>query len=199
VARLPVPDHAYVDVADAIEGEAVARSLRERGLVAALAPHAHGWLVEVRSHDGPSSFLADLCVGVAASTPIRTSSPDGGSDSLASRLGRSSGDRDAASRELHSLLLALVWFEFDRRAAQLARAPAVRVNAAARDAADRCCSSALARLEDFRGQSRFLLWAAKFAVHEAAVAARAIEADAEPGAPGRSPATDTGEVSARRG
>jgi hypothetical protein len=168
---------AHVDVADRAEGEAVVRSLCTSGLRATLARHANGWLVEVRSSDMPSSFLADLCVGVAALSPMRCSSPQVGAASLASRLGKSSAEREAAVGELHTLLLALVWFEFDRRAAQLGHAPAARVSGAARKAADTSCSLLLARLDEFRGQSRFLLWAAKFAVHEAAVAVQEIEAE----------------------
>ena len=73
--------------------------------------------------------------------------------------------------ELRMLLLACVWFELDRRRDELPLAGAPD-DALADEVADRACAALLARRGDYHGQSRFTTWAAKFAIHEAAMATR---------------------------
>ena len=69
------------------------------------------------------------------------------------------------------LLFACVWFEFDRRRDQLPL-DAASADVLVRQAADAAFAALLASLGDYHGQSRFTTWAAKFAIHEAAVTAR---------------------------
>ena len=77
-------------------------------------------------------------------------------------------DRDALAR-LHGLLVRAARFELLRRRSML-RGESVE------DLASQCADDALAallrKLDDFRFESRFTTWAAKFAILEAAVRAR---------------------------
>lgn len=79
---------------------------------------------------------------------------------------------DDAVERLHALLLRAARFEVSRRRAT---APHLRNDALddiALEAADDALVSVLARLDDFRGVSRFTTWAYKFALLEAAVKVR---------------------------
>ena len=76
-------------------------------------------------------------------------------------------DRDAAIAELHALLLRAARFELRRRDV----APGEREDLAM-EAADDAPMAVLAKLESFRGASRFTTWAYKFALLEAGVKAR---------------------------
>ena len=75
-------------------------------------------------------------------------------------------EREDALAELHALLLRAARFELSRRGA----------DAELDDLAHQCAADAmvavLAKLDDFRGASRFTTWAYKFALLEAAVKAR---------------------------
>ena len=80
---------------------------------------------------------------------------------------RDPATREAACSRLHALLLRAARFEIARR----------NVRAADRDdlalqAADDALVAILAKLDSFRGASRFTTWAYKFALLEAAVKAR---------------------------
>jgi RNA polymerase sigma-70 factor (ECF subfamily) len=79
--------------------------------------------------------------------------------------------RDEAIARLHALLLRAARFEAGRRRAAL---PHVRgdLDDIAQEAADDALLSVLARLDDFRGLSRFTTWAYKFALYEASVKLR---------------------------
>jgi RNA polymerase sigma-70 factor, ECF subfamily len=80
--------------------------------------------------------------------------------------------QDDAVAQLHALLLRAARFEVGRRLPAL---PFLRGDAAddiANEAADDALVSVLARLDSFRGDSRFTTWAYKFALLEAAVKLR---------------------------
>jgi len=79
--------------------------------------------------------------------------------------------RDAVA-ELHSLLLRAARFELGRRAAMLAACGAAELDELAQESADEAVTAVLAKLDSFRGESRFTTWAYKFALLEAAVRAR---------------------------
>ena len=79
---------------------------------------------------------------------------------------------ELALLRLRSLLIAVGWFELERRRAQLAWLSIPAAARLVRDAADAACATLLRRLDEYHGQSRFEVWAAKFAIHEAAAAAR---------------------------
>ena len=78
---------------------------------------------------------------------------------------------DEAVARLHALLLRAARFEVTRLRGAM---PHVRAatDEIAREAADDALTSIRARLDDFRGDSRFTTWAYKFALLEAAVKLR---------------------------
>ena len=105
--------------------------------------------------------------------------------------------RAEALAELHGLLLRAARFELARRRSQLAGVTRDELDDLAFQAADDALMAVLAKLDTFRGQSRFTTWAYKFALLEAGVkarrrawAGREVPLDAaawpEPAAPGRS-------------
>jgi RNA polymerase sigma-70 factor, ECF subfamily len=86
---------------------------------------------------------------------------------------RASGpERDRAVRDLHALLLGAARFEVGRRRAALARVRGEELDDLALQAADDATVAVLAKLDDFRGASRFTTWAYKFALLEAGVRLR---------------------------
>jgi RNA polymerase sigma-70 factor (ECF subfamily) len=74
--------------------------------------------------------------------------------------------------DLHALLLRAARFECRRRSATLPQLRGDDLDDLANQAADDAVVSVLARLDDFRGLSRFTTWAYKFALLEAAVKLR---------------------------
>jgi RNA polymerase sigma-70 factor, ECF subfamily len=80
--------------------------------------------------------------------------------------------RDEAVARLHALLLRAAGFEVQRRRALLPFLRGGDLDDVALQAADDALVSVLARLDDFRGASRFTTWAYKFALLEAAVKVR---------------------------
>jgi len=86
---------------------------------------------------------------------------------------RSTGrERDAAAERLHGLLLGAARFEVSRRRAALSHVRGEELDDIALQAADDALAAVLAKLDDFRGASRFTTWAYKFALLEAAVRLR---------------------------
>jgi RNA polymerase sigma-70 factor, ECF subfamily len=80
--------------------------------------------------------------------------------------------RDGAVARLHALLLRAALFEVSRRRPVLPHLRGNDLEDIAHQAADDALVSVLARLDDFRGESRFTTWAYKFALLEAAVKLR---------------------------
>ena len=80
--------------------------------------------------------------------------------------------REAALVRLHTLLLRAARFEAGRRGASLPQLRPGELDEIAIEAADDALVSILARLDDFRGASRFTTWAYKFALLESAVKLR---------------------------
>jgi RNA polymerase sigma-70 factor, ECF subfamily len=110
----------------------------------------------------------------AASTdsPLRSSVPqllDPDSRAWLARLCATGSEREGALAELHELLLGAARFALSRRASQLGREG---FDDLAVQAADDALIAVLARLDDYRGESRFTTWAWKFAFYEACVAVR---------------------------
>lgn len=96
----------------------------------------------------------------------------------ADTLGAQGAARDAAHFRLRVFLVAVCWFEFERRRPQLTLSPSESARLV-RDSAEAACAAVVGRLGEYRGQSRFAVWAAKFAIHETAALAR--RAATEPG------------------
>ena len=80
--------------------------------------------------------------------------------------------RDESVAQLHALLLRAARFEVARRRPTLAHLRGNELEDIAYEAADDALMSVLARLDDFRGESRFTTWVYKFALLEAAVKLR---------------------------
>jgi RNA polymerase sigma-70 factor, ECF subfamily len=81
-------------------------------------------------------------------------------------------DRERAIAELHGLLLRAARHELSRRRAALSYVRGEELDDVAMQAADDALMAVLAKLDDFRGESRFTTWAYKFAVLEAGVKLR---------------------------
>src|SRR4051812_993843 len=80
--------------------------------------------------------------------------------------------RDAAIADLRALLLRGAHHELNRRRHTLAQLSADEVRDLATQAADDALVAILAKLDTFRGASRFTTWAYKFVLLEAGVKAR---------------------------
>jgi RNA polymerase sigma-70 factor, ECF subfamily len=79
---------------------------------------------------------------------------------------------EEAVARLHALLLRAARFEVARRRPTLPHLRGNELDEIALEAADDALMSVLARLDDFRGESRFTTWVYKFALLEAAVKLR---------------------------
>jgi RNA polymerase sigma-70 factor (ECF subfamily) len=107
----------------------------------------------------------------AETSPTKTLLDEGSREWL--RALRADGRaRDEAIARLHALLLRAARFEVARRRPTLPHLRGNDLDDVANQAADDALVSVLARLEDFRGASRFTTWAYKFALLEAAVKLR---------------------------
>ena len=80
--------------------------------------------------------------------------------------------REEAVRALHELLLRAARFEMSRRRGALSHLSYGEIEDLTMQAAGDACLSVLARLDTFRGLSRFTTWAYKFAVYETSTKAR---------------------------
>src|SRR3954454_18500017 len=80
--------------------------------------------------------------------------------------------REAATAELHTLLLRAARFELARRRSALADLDAREIDDLAVQSANDALMAVLRKLDTYRGQSRFTTWAYKFALLEAGVKAR---------------------------
>ena len=80
--------------------------------------------------------------------------------------------RDEAVRRLHELLLRAARFEISRRRHAIAHLRGGDHDDLAQQAADDALIAVLAKLDQFRGDSRFTTWVYKFALYEAAVKLR---------------------------
>jgi RNA polymerase sigma-70 factor (ECF subfamily) len=88
------------------------------------------------------------------------------------RLAPGSPDRDEAIEALHALLLGAARFEISRRRAMLPHLRGGDHDDLAQQSADDALVAVLAKLDNFRGDSRFTTWVYKFALLEAAVKVR---------------------------
>jgi len=103
-------------------------------------------------------------------TPVRFLDDD--SRAWLRSLRASGAVREDAVARLHALLLRAARFEVARRRPTLPHLRGNELDEIALEAADDALMSVLARLDDFRGDSRFTTWVYKFALLEAAVKLR---------------------------
>jgi RNA polymerase sigma-70 factor (ECF subfamily) len=81
------------------------------------------------------------------------------------RLGADGGERQAAERELHARLVRIALAEVRRRAASTP-VTGQELEDVAHQAAGDAMLAILAKLGDFRGESRFITWAYRFVILE---------------------------------
>jgi RNA polymerase sigma-70 factor, ECF subfamily len=94
------------------------------------------------------------------------------SQALLAGLRQAGPAREAAIHDLHALLLRGAHHELGRRSDVLAHISRDEVDDLATQAADDALTAILAKLDTFRGASRFTTWAYKFVLLEAGVKAR---------------------------
>jgi RNA polymerase sigma-70 factor, ECF subfamily len=87
------------------------------------------------------------------------------------RLRAEGRERETALAELRELLLRAARFEVRRRCALMSHIRSDQEDLAQQSAAD-AMVAILAKLDDFRGESRFTTWAYKFALYDAAARIR---------------------------
>ena len=80
--------------------------------------------------------------------------------------------RDEALLRLRAHLSAAAKFEFDRRGITVDGLQETQAASLVRDAAEAALAAILSDLDRYRAQSAFTTWTAKYAIHEAATAAR---------------------------
>jgi RNA polymerase sigma-70 factor, ECF subfamily len=107
-----------------------------------------------------------------ATTPATGAALDPESRGWLDGLRAVGAEHDATVARLHALLLRGARFEVARRRPTLPHLRGNELEEIALEAADDALMSVLARLDDFRGASRFTTWAYKFALLEAAVKLR---------------------------
>jgi RNA polymerase sigma-70 factor (ECF subfamily) len=108
----------------------------------------------------------------AAGEAAATGRLDGESRQWLDQLRGDGAEHDEAVARLHALLLRAARFEVARRRPTLPHLRGNELDDIALEAAADASMSVLARLDDFRGLSRFTTWAYKFALLEAAVKLR---------------------------
>jgi RNA polymerase sigma-70 factor, ECF subfamily len=119
-----------------------------------------------------TSRVADTTRPAVDTTAPRAGRLDAESQLWVDRLKTPGSDRDAAVAALHALLLKAARFEVDRRRATLPDLRGHECDDLAQQSADDAVLAVLAKLDTFRGDSRFTTWAYKFALLEAAVKLR---------------------------
>lgn len=106
-------------------------------------------------------------------TPTETRvEPDLASRQLRERLDGNGRERDAAVVELHALLIKAARFEVNRRRDSLPHLREGDREDLAQQSADDALMAVLAKLGEFRGESRFTTWVYKFGLLEAGVKVR---------------------------
>ena len=112
---------------------------------------------------------------VSQTTPARqSSSEDSGPDNQwwLTVLRADGPEREQAIARLHELILRATRFELARRRAALSHVRGEELEDLALQAANDALVAVLAKLDDFRGASRFTTWVYKFALLEAGVKLR---------------------------
>jgi RNA polymerase sigma-70 factor, ECF subfamily len=109
---------------------------------------------------------------VPATLPAQHMPPVDDTDSWLSALRSAGEQRELAIGRLHGLLLRAARFEAARRRSTLRGVGDRELDDLALQAADDALVAVLARLDTFRGASRFTTWAYKFAIYQTAVALR---------------------------
>jgi RNA polymerase sigma-70 factor (ECF subfamily) len=116
--------------------------------------------------------MSVMMQSIACQTPEPRAVEHDDSASWLTALRGPAAEREAAIARLHALLLRGARFELHRRRRTLSHVPLAHVDDLAVQAADDALVAILAKLDTFRGASRFTTWAYKFVLLEAGVKAR---------------------------
>jgi RNA polymerase sigma-70 factor (ECF subfamily) len=119
-----------------------------------------------------ASMTTRLSGGPAAALPPDSPGPDAESANWVQALGTIGARHDEAVGRLHALLIRGARFELARRRQAHGIASSTELEDLATQAAADALVAILAKLDTYRGDSRFTTWAYKFALLEAAVKAR---------------------------
>jgi RNA polymerase sigma-70 factor, ECF subfamily len=119
-----------------------------------------------------SGSVRSTTVPVRGAAPTRPSSLDAESRAWLDQLGPDSPERDVAIGRLHALLLKAARFEVSRRATSFPQLRGNDLDDLAHQSADDALVAVLAKVDDFRGDSRFTTWVYKFALLEAGAKVR---------------------------
>jgi RNA polymerase sigma-70 factor (ECF subfamily) len=119
-----------------------------------------------------TSSVIDTAMPAFGASPSGSTRLDDESRGWIDRLAPDSPDRPAAIEALHALLLKAARFEIHRRGAAFPQLRGNDYDDLAHQSTDDALVAVLAKLADFRGDSRFTTWAYKFALLEAAVKVR---------------------------
>jgi RNA polymerase sigma-70 factor, ECF subfamily len=114
--------------------------------------------------------METLPIGARPST--EPGAPDAESLAWVTALQASAPGRDQAIARLHELLLRAARFEVNRRRATLPHLRGDDFDDLAMQSADDALVAVLAKLDTYRGESKFTTWVYKFALLEAAVKLR---------------------------
>ena len=116
------------------------------------------------------------------------------------RLGAGGGERQAAERELHARLVRIALAEVRRRSASTP-VTGPELDDVAHQAADDAMLAILAKLGDFRGESRFITWAYRFVILEVSASSAGTTGATRRSrwTPGSGSGFPTGSGSTRRG
>ena len=114
--------------------------------------------------------IATVTVGPMEDVAVAFADDD--SDAWVTALSSPGPAREAACSRLHELLLRAARFEVNRRRGRLPHLRGDDFDDLATQSADDALVAILAKLDTFRGDSRFTTWAYKFALLEAAVKLR---------------------------
>lgn len=114
--------------------------------------------------------VTDRCAATAQAPPPPAAARD--TAAWLAALRSDGAEHRAAVSDLYELLLRAARFELHRRRATLPALRGDEVDDLARQAAADALVAVLAKLDTFRGASRFTTWAYKFALLEAGVRAR---------------------------
>jgi RNA polymerase sigma-70 factor (ECF subfamily) len=138
------------------------------GIAVATMPGTPGEPRDALDGEGYAGRMSDAARGASA---VRTGN-EHDSEWWLAVLRVHGPERDEAVERLHALMLRAARFELSRRRAALSHVRGEELDDIAMQAANDALMAVLAKLDDFRGASRFTTWAYKFALLEAGVKLR---------------------------
>src|ERR1700761_5520422 len=118
-----------------------------------------------RATAGPGPDTAGGSLAGVECARVQPENLDEESSAWLQRLGATGRERDEAERELHARLVRIAHTEVRRRSAGTPVA-GQELDDVAHQAADDAMLAVLAKLADFRGESRFITWAYRFVILE---------------------------------